>query len=306
MNKKKKTLKGFTLIELLVVIAIFGFLMAGILMLINPISVMFNDTAQQEAVAADLDNIKRYLEGTLRYADRMAVYTGSFVDNSDPSKTPVQTFSEYYQLDANDTIYVMQIRNGDSTSMNINEGGVDYVSGEISLTSYRGNLSGSPVYTKCVIDEQMFKDYAFIIKLGQYSVGNNTCYKNGAEYTTTPTGADKVSDPYLTEDIYYHGDAALRAQYPAPSVNNMTLTISAFRRKNTDYLPLDTATTASFACLNLIDNKQVNVYTYSGGTVTDIQKKNAFYNSFPDDAAGTFSSGNIWFVYTLPKRAVDY
>lgn len=306
MNKKKKVLKGFTLVELIVVIAIFGFLMAGILMLINPISVMYSDTAQQEAVAADLDNIKRYLEGTLRYADRMAVYTDTFVDAADPSKTPVETFSEYYKLTSDDTIYVMQIRNGDSTSMLINEGGTDYVSGEISLTTYAGDLSGVADYTKCVIDEQMFKDYAFIIKLGQYSIGNNVCYKNGTVYSSIPADPtdDKVVDAYLTESLNYNSDSTLSGQYPVPSVNNMTLTISAFRRKNSDYLPLETATTANFACLNLMNNNKVEVKTYSGSNVTNIEERNAFYGSFPN--ASTISSGNIWFVYTLPKRAVDY
>ena len=78
--KNKKTLKGFTLIELIIVMAIFGIIMVGTMSIINPVNKIIKNASLQEANSAAVDNMKRYFEGTLRYADAIEVFSGDMVD----------------------------------------------------------------------------------------------------------------------------------------------------------------------------------------------------------------------------------
>lgn len=76
MEKSKKNLKGFTLVELIVVMAVFGLIMLGALRLLDPVNRMMRNASIQEANTATVDNIKRYFEGTLRYANSVYVHNG--------------------------------------------------------------------------------------------------------------------------------------------------------------------------------------------------------------------------------------
>lgn len=78
--KNKKNLKGFTLIELIIVMAIFGIIMVGTMSIINPVNKIIKNASLQEANSAAVDNMKRYFEGTLRYADAIDVFNGDLVD----------------------------------------------------------------------------------------------------------------------------------------------------------------------------------------------------------------------------------
>lgn len=72
----KKSLKGFTLVELIIVMAIFSILMVGVMSLIDPVSKIMSRATLQEANTAAVDNMKRYFEGTLRYADAIVTCEG--------------------------------------------------------------------------------------------------------------------------------------------------------------------------------------------------------------------------------------
>lgn len=74
--KNKKNLKGFTLVELIVVMAVFGIIMLGAMQFLDPVSRMMKGASLQEANSATVDNIKRYFEGTLRYASSVYVHNG--------------------------------------------------------------------------------------------------------------------------------------------------------------------------------------------------------------------------------------
>lgn len=80
--KNKRTLKGFTLIELLVVMAIFGILMVAVMQILNPLNKLSKRATLQEANAAAVDNIKNYMESSLRYADCVEVCIGPLTDNN--------------------------------------------------------------------------------------------------------------------------------------------------------------------------------------------------------------------------------
>lgn len=81
MDKKTK-LKGFTLVELIVVMAIFGILMAAVMQVITPLNKISKRASIQEANAAAVDNVKSYLESSLRYAECVEVCVGGLTDNS--------------------------------------------------------------------------------------------------------------------------------------------------------------------------------------------------------------------------------
>ncbi|MDE6835051.1 MAG: prepilin-type N-terminal cleavage/methylation domain-containing protein [Ruminococcus sp.] len=74
--KNKKNLKGFTLVELVVVMAVFGIIMLGAMQFLSPVSRMMKGSSLQESNSATVDNIKRYFEGTLRYASAVYVHNG--------------------------------------------------------------------------------------------------------------------------------------------------------------------------------------------------------------------------------------
>lgn len=74
--KSKNNLKGFTLVELIVVMAVFGIIMLGAMRFLDPVSRMMKGASLQEANSATVDNIKRYMEGTLRYANAVYVHNG--------------------------------------------------------------------------------------------------------------------------------------------------------------------------------------------------------------------------------------
>lgn len=78
--RNNKKLKGFTLIELIIVMAVFGILMVAVMSIMNPLSKIVKKASLQEANAAAVDNMKRYMEGSLRYSDCIEVFVGDLVD----------------------------------------------------------------------------------------------------------------------------------------------------------------------------------------------------------------------------------
>jgi len=75
---KSKKLKGFTLIELIIVLAIFGLLIMGALQLVDPVSKIATRTSTRENNSAAVDNVKQYLEGSLRYAQYINVFSNEY------------------------------------------------------------------------------------------------------------------------------------------------------------------------------------------------------------------------------------
>ena len=72
----KKIIKGFTLIELVIVLALFSIVMFSVLQLLDPVSKFFVRSSNYETTTACIDNIKRAIEGNLKYADRVRVFSG--------------------------------------------------------------------------------------------------------------------------------------------------------------------------------------------------------------------------------------
>lgn len=71
----KKKLKGFTLVELIIVLALFGLIMMSVVQLLNPVTKFFVRSTNFESTSACVDNMKRCIEGNLKYADRVRAYS---------------------------------------------------------------------------------------------------------------------------------------------------------------------------------------------------------------------------------------
>ena len=108
MNKK---VKGFTLVELIVVVAIFGIIMAAALNLLLPVGKQFTTTAEFEGARSSVDNVSRYISGSLKYANRCTLVAGKdYYDGAgdiDTSKmeTEINDFIKYYYDDNLDIDY---------------------------------------------------------------------------------------------------------------------------------------------------------------------------------------------------------
>ena len=73
---RNNKLKGLTLLELIIVMTIFSGLMIGAVSLIGMVQNLYITAKETESVNADLDNVSRYIENNLKYADKVNVYTG--------------------------------------------------------------------------------------------------------------------------------------------------------------------------------------------------------------------------------------
>ncbi|MBR5362885.1 MAG: prepilin-type N-terminal cleavage/methylation domain-containing protein [Oscillospiraceae bacterium] len=71
-----KKLKGFTLLELVIVMAIFSIIMYSAVQLLQPVSKFFVRSSNFENTTACMDNMRRCIEGNLKYADRVRAYNG--------------------------------------------------------------------------------------------------------------------------------------------------------------------------------------------------------------------------------------
>ena len=71
---KTKKLKGFTLIELIIVCALFSMILSGALSVLRPVSLLYKQNVKYESARATSDIVSTYLEGVLKYADRMYFY----------------------------------------------------------------------------------------------------------------------------------------------------------------------------------------------------------------------------------------
>ncbi|MBR6717026.1 MAG: prepilin-type N-terminal cleavage/methylation domain-containing protein [Oscillospiraceae bacterium] len=87
--KTKNSLKGFTLVELVIVMALFSLIMFSVLQLLTPVSKFFVRSANFETTTACLDNMKRAIEGNLKYADRVRCYV-----NFNPYEAPHASITE--------------------------------------------------------------------------------------------------------------------------------------------------------------------------------------------------------------------
>lgn len=139
---KKEKLKGFTLVEMIVVVALFGLIMVVVLGLLGPINKTYSrafDEADKQSISEDL---RRFVEDNLRYADRMNVYTNmALVD--DP--TAALENSVEYQVNEFRKKYYF-----DPTTQEVTDGGVKKDVTKERIYPYAKFKGKDEVYVLCV------------------------------------------------------------------------------------------------------------------------------------------------------------
>jgi len=219
--------KGFTLVEMVIVLALFSVVMFSVAQLLTPVTKFYVRTSNYETSTACNDNIKRAIEGNLKYADRVRVY-----QNFDPNTnldTHVQSFwSEFFEdrqfLDCQGTIYAMVFDNeAPHVSFNsaLNRWVVDTAytnleefmdaqinSGKITLYQYSFDNTTLDVAgrteTEWYVNQKMYGNYNYQFALGSNTdmIGSSTSF-DPADCTITvrsyevSRGHDQTTDPSL-------------------------------------------------------------------------------------------------------------
>ena len=318
MQIKSKKLKGFTLVELIVVIAIFSMIMFGALAMILPVSNQFRSTVKFENVRANLDNIRLYIEGSLRYADRIHIYTRTDGTNID---TAVGKFVTEYRFDGNYTvtegvdvktynraivdtsiddieICVMEIHNGDATDR-----------GRISLSTYNRAGAQTGVTKQFAVNQAFYENYGFNINFG----------------SPVDQLVGGVKDGVINSDDYIGKTAENPVGYLQFDGNfspgNFAVTVEAEEFRNNIYSTTNFNSTATFALMNVWDGG-VKRDLFHSKNITDsaidpLKPKYNFRNPdgtyvAPETAHSelrykTFDGGDetiesIFIVFTLPKQ----
>lgn len=195
--KNKKKLRGFTLVELIVVMAVFGIIMLGAMQFLDPVNRMMKGASVQEANAATVDNIKRYFEGTLRYANAVYVHNGD-LKYYDPSgvhlydtslaesarqQKAVEDFVDCCfrnRVDSSNNpisgqVYVMKINNDDQGKITESvfdfTAGYDYNNYNSSTGLWDDHQNQSPTVSASsidvpVINDVYYKDYSIFASIG--------------------------------------------------------------------------------------------------------------------------------------------
>lgn len=316
MQIKTKKLKGFTLIELIVVLAIFSMVMFGALALILPVSNQFRSTVRFENVRANLDNIRLYIEGSLRYADRVHVYTGANGMNVDDA---VKKFSNAYKFNVdyivasgeveekfnraavdasiNDLkIYALEIHNSDK--------------GRISLRTYdsAGDLKTIKDYA---VNKAFYENYHYKVNFGEI------IDKNGDGVIDDNDRVNKEGDPdpngFFKYEKFSPGDFAVTVEVEE-------------KQKDGTFAKTNFTSTATFALMNVWDGGGVKRDLFYSKNITQSDdltgevkynfkwlnpETNQIENKVPDYAGHSelryksYHNGvgdDIVIIFTIPKQ----
>lgn len=82
-NTVKKVFRGFTLVELMIVMAVFSVLMAGALMLVDPVSKIMSSASVSEKTYSYVNTIQNYVEGSVKYSENLNVYVSDAATDND-------------------------------------------------------------------------------------------------------------------------------------------------------------------------------------------------------------------------------
>lgn len=143
--------KGFTLIELIVVMAIFSILMVGVMVLIDPVSNMFKNTAMSEKTYAYANNVQQYLQTKLEYAEDVFVGSsgkmGLTTDGGANSEKLAEYVENFRKNHFNEVVYTTDGEN------------VNYVNGKIHvvrLVNKDGKMAGGTAVKKGQITQRVY------------------------------------------------------------------------------------------------------------------------------------------------------
>jgi prepilin-type N-terminal cleavage/methylation domain-containing protein len=297
----KTKLKGFTLIELIVVMAIFGAIMFAAMGLMSPVGKQFSSTSQYENARSSIDNVSRYISGTLRYADRCMICAGSiynidYDDSTGNAPTDVQSkvakFGEYYfkdnyQIDK-EHVYVLTFNNATG---DIYKYDFENTAGNYTFTQVANTKGYNP------INDALFDDYQFKYYIGSWDYMQD----DSGDYTLQKQSNDGSG----TNTII--------------SANNMAFTIDVFKKYtdssgNITTKALQQCSVTSFSLINTalyplrpdLDDDGVQKTTDNGEKMwKEDSDVSGFYAPIINDGDTTIplnADDNFFIIYTLPQK----
>lgn len=249
--KKKRLLKGFTLVELIIVMALFSLVMFSVAQLLSPVTKFYVRTSNFESSTACIDNMKRAIEGNLKYADRVRVYQG-YNPAADRDNQVTEFWEEFFKdrqlIDCKGTIYVMEFSNN-VPNLTVDAANNWVISGYSNLEDFaRAEINSGK------------------ITLRQYSFDNTSV--NLTSGATGGLAGVKVDDWYVNQRMYGNYNyqfqlGALSGVTPLGGFNpaDCTIRISAYEVKrdhtgNSNRLIVDhfrQQSDASFSMKNVLD-----------------------------------------------------
>lgn len=193
----KQKLKAFTLVELVIVMGMFTIIMFSVLQLLDPVSKFFVRSSNFEYTTACVDNIKRAVDGNLKYADRVRLYYGFNPYDKDATGTAKcgtapfnkireavnQFYSDFFYqrvcTATSGTIYVMtfdnRIKNENYDQLQqlsaynenkFNRGEIDLFEFEFDSSSDPAVVAGqTPVVKEWYVNESLYGNFDYIFTM---------------------------------------------------------------------------------------------------------------------------------------------
>lgn len=332
---KIKKLKAFTLVELVVVMAIFSVIMVGAIAMLGPVMKMHRQAAIMTDADASVDNIKRYMEENLRYADRVNIYKGYSFNN-------IGAFA------------AAKFKNIQPGLSGIEKTKTDEHGN--AITDDSGNEAKYIEYTESYVTANpfdFFKSYYFGDDSSRYKNKNtyimeirNTAYDNGMgtiqpagyiniykyDYNTGAVNFDSSINPDYYDSKYLFEFCEFYLDRPDTKTANVNIKLQ-ITYDGTTVDDLTDKYAFSFSFTNVETNSVFPAFTKPIGTddvlvtaVTDVNGNNYYnkpdeyisgkpassYKSFEPtqtpvvDAGGSedntvYPDGNIYIIYTIPS-----
>lgn len=249
--KKKKALKGFTLLELIIVMALFSLIMYSVVSLLDPVSKFFVRSSNFESATACVDNMKRAIEGNLKYVDRVRVYSdfvpydAAYTPSVDMQAHVEQFWEDFFEdrqfLDCEGTIRVMVFDNSvDSTVLSLTRLS-DFTDGQRNsgkITMYEFPFDNTSVNfaartcTPWYVNQKMYGNYDYQFHLGSFEPA-----------TPSPSPAFDPADCTVTISAYEisrNGQGTGLSFNPAPQNNTASFSMKNVLDGTRNYTtPLD-------------------------------------------------------------------
>jgi prepilin-type N-terminal cleavage/methylation domain-containing protein len=320
--KNLKKFKGFTLVELIVVMAIFGIIMFAVIQLISPVSRQFSSTAEYEQARSSIDNVSRYINGTLRYANRVSINYCSDVYTEDIDSA-VAKFAQpyfyangdgYYDKDkSKEDIYVLMFDNSNKFGDTYNQN--DVITNRNPISQY--------VYTPTT---NWYSSINYDASTGNSTLKATTFTKSGLQYPINENLFEETTFRYylgnyeyndgVLNAISYNGNTTTTIDVSKMDASAISITLDIMKPKydstsgSTVYTCLQQCSTVSFSLINAVSStgapKAENIVQQKTDPTTTetyyVQRTEArFVNNIPTN---TYDKDNdsFYIIYTLPEK----
>lgn len=300
-----KKVKGFTLVELIVVVAIFGMIMVAALSVLQPVGNVYMSTANYEHARASSDNVRLFVEDSLRYANRMKVVSNSSL--ADATSEAVNMIVGFQESDGTnriatneDPLYIMEINN----DLNANN-----QMGYITVYKYTNGTAMTSSVFKTINESLYGSPYGY-----KFRICSNPVCVGGAACTNGTCGCAKLDDdgnPLKDSE----GNVLPCGCTHYFTELNTSMNLEVYKYTNSSYEDMSVSTSITFSMPNLTNRTEQFEIRYdvdgneilpgqagydTASIICDASKK--CYQGIVDKGSGN----NIYFIYTLPKYANEY